>query len=180
MYFKTMKLKQYINDTFSFQIFLTMASFFIEFVYLAFFIIVFIRMPEKQNVKLSITKGLQFFLWTTSINGKMLMMVTCCNSMLQKIKKTVFVINNFLTKPVDFQTKEEVYFERTFIKEKPILLRFLFQLTLFSTQLANADPNMNAFGFFNIDNTLLHTVSIKNCLLDSFSHFWRIKLYFFR
>lgn len=110
LYFKIVKLKEYINDTYSFRIFLTMAFIFIEFVYLAFFIIVFVRIPETGGRKLSTVKSIKIFLWSSSINGKMLFLIMSSNKVMQKIKRTGSVINNFLTKPVDSHTKEEVKF----------------------------------------------------------------------
>lgn len=110
LYFKIIKLKEYVNDTYSFQLFITFTSFFIEYVYFIFFIIVMLGAPETRGRNLSLSQAFKFVMWTSTLCGRMLTMIKCCNSIAQKIKKTGSVINSILSKPVDPQTKNEVHF----------------------------------------------------------------------
>lgn len=114
-YFKLMDLKEYINDTFSLQLFLSIVSFFIESVYFVFFIIVILRAPENQSGQLTTPKTIRIAVWANSIFSKMLFLITTCNFMAQKIKKTKKIINNMLTEPLDSETKNEVSQLCTFI-----------------------------------------------------------------
>lgn len=109
-YFKIIKLKNYINDTYSFQLFITVASSFIEAIYFSFFLIVLLREPEIHFANLSRSKIIQIVIWTTTVALRMVGLVICCNSMAQKIKKAGPAINDFLMKPVDPQTDHQVKF----------------------------------------------------------------------
>lgn len=105
-YFKIIKLKEYINDTYSLQFFISTASIFIEYVYFTFFIIVILRTPGPIDLPKS--RVLQIFMWTSSLGSRLFTMIKTCHTAAQKIKKTGSVINNILSKPVDPHTKNEV------------------------------------------------------------------------